>query len=338
MFSNLQQFPLPSVGLPQFIMRLENGLSHAPIFGLLMQFLLQAQLTHTQFLSAISPCPIQCDPTGSDPSAWTYYSGFDELDSCDGIVIFETNIYNNVTNLISLYYRACTASGGTVLVDESAGVKSALDSANINAAQGNATSSSHARRQSLSFNDTAPAAASLQLLSGSNAADVDIASAQAALVGLGAYVATIETNPSAIFARSKSMVSGVYIGSQIDKPSAAAAISKFHDRLGQSAQSSEFAAQSCGTANKTASTEYFGVVYGSSVLAVGTILRSWDQAECITGDQSQLWDGVEVKRLSGTGVSIAPSTIHNLVARDTCQYTQGLIPPEIDAPALVLTV
>ncbi|KAF2167032.1 glycoside hydrolase family 18 protein [Zasmidium cellare ATCC 36951] len=303
-------------------MRLANGLSSTSISGILLNVLLEAQVAKTQFVSAISPCPIECDPSGSNPSAWTYYYGFDELNACDGTVIFETNIYNNVTNTKHLYYRACTATGGTVLPDGTAGVKSISDRATVDPARGNASSPSLARRQVLSLNDTTPAAASLQLVSGNNGGDADIAAAQAALDGLGNYIATIENNASTIFARSKSMVAGAYIGSQLDKSSAAAAISKFHDRVGQNSAPSEFAAQSCGTADKTVSADYFGVIYDTSVLTVGTTLRSWDQAGCITGDQSQPWDGVQVQRLSGTRVSIAPEARSILVVRATCNYTQ----------------
>lgn len=282
-----------------------------------------APQTFAQFNSAISPCPVQCDLTGSDSSAWTYYHDFGQLDACNGTVVFQTNIYNKIDDPdTQVYFRACTASGGTIITDPQAGITSRSGHAgNLN------------RRQNLAVNDTAPSVPQLTLTTWQDGR-IEASAAQDAIQALQRYAEATTSDTTLIFARKRPVVAGMYIGSQIDKASAGNVLDDFSDRIGQG-NGQRLAVQVCSATN-ISSAQYFGVAIADTdgVAAVQDALRNWNEAQCVDGDSKTAWSGPDLSTVSGTEVSVNPDTVasdgdglqgRSLHARDTCKYTQGMI-------------
>ena len=267
------------------------------------------------FNSAISPCPIRCGDTGNDPATWTYYHDLSELDICKGTVLFQMNLYNAVDDEATHnYYRACTASGGTVIGSTpEIGTSGASDH-------------THSRRQVLSFNGSAPSTQELHWTTYNSAGSLgDVESAQSVVSELRTYIQQLSsTNTTAIFSRSDNVIGGLYLGSQVDRSSADEVIGAFHDRIGDSAPA-RVAAQVCDSVNHTIATQNFGLIVDGTndVAAVQKALKTWDQADCVDGDADAVWRGTSLRVSSGKEVSIKPSRRAVIAARDTCRYTQG---------------
>lgn len=267
-------------------------------------------------------------------SAWTYYYDLGELDACDGTVLFQTNIYNDISDpKTHVYFRACTASGGTIFSDGRTGVKSEKDAA-----------IGLTKRQALSVNSTAPAPTALTLTSWGQDGATDPGEAKAAVDALRSYLqsafeGTTGSNSNVIFARKRSVVAGMYVGSQVDKTSAASAINSFGAQIEQGRTPARLAAQTCGSSNQTISPQYFGVTFDGtgSTANVQKALRSWSDAECIAGESSEEWQSVSLKFVSGTGISVKPGSAMSeniqarspLHARATCRYSQGKLQVEL---------
>lgn len=290
-------------------------------WGSLICLGLIARQSSAQFNSAISPCPASCDLTGSDSSAWTYYHDFGQLDACNGTVVFQTNIYNKIDDPNThIYFRACTASGGTIISDPQAGItRRAEQTDNL------------APRQALALNDTAPSAPRLTFTTW-NDGKIDVSAAQDAVEALQSYAKATTSDTTIIFAQKQSAIAGMFIGSQIDKSSAGDVLGSFGDRIGKG-NGQRLAVQTCGAAN-ISSPQYFGAVIANAddVATVQDALRSWNEAQCVNGDSKTDWSGPKLTTLSGTDVSVDPDVVNgsgdavearSLHARDTCKYTQG---------------
>lgn len=267
-----------------------------------------------QFQSAYEKCPTPCDPLFSDQSAWTYYYKFDELDSCDGTILFQMNIYNPVNDPSShIYYRACTAS------------RSARPSGNR-------------RRQLLAVSGSSEAPGLVELVEiGTGTSQGNWQAAQAAVSALKVYLEGSRSATSIVFARSANVIGGLHAGSQVDRQSASAALSQYGSRINAGSLSQQLVAQACksSTLNETISPQFFGIILDAQgdISNVQSALRSWNDAECIPGDPSETWDGVSVDLVPGTEVSIVPESQERNDAENpssslstrqsgTCRYIQ----------------
>lgn len=268
-----------------------------------------------QYQSAYEKCPVQCDPTFSSPAAWTYFYKLNELDSCDDVVLFQMNIYNDVDDLAThIYFRACTAATAK-------------------------QSPRRLRRQDLSFNDTSEVPAALELVqSGARtASDASAQAAEAAVTALQSYLQQSRDRTLTAFARSSNVVAGLFAGSQIDSVSAASAIAQYRSRISSSDLPQQFIAQACrsSTSNETISPQFFGIVVNGdgNVGSTQRALRSWSDAECMTGDATLGLENVEIDLISGNEISISPdapmdddsaTSLSQFVRRQTgtCRFTQ----------------
>lgn len=271
-----------------------------------------------QFQSAYENCPIQCDSSFSSPAAWTYYYKLNELDSCDGVVLFQMNIYNDLDDPIThVYYRACTAAAAATQAER------------------------RFRRQVLALNDTVEAPAALELVqSGARVgSDGTTQSAAAAVTALQGFLQQSGDRTLATFARSGDVVAGMFAGSQIERTSAASVLDEYRSRISAYDLPRQLVAQACrsSTSNETISSQFFGVIVSTdgNVGSTQRALRSWSDAECLSGDASGGWENVEVDLISAAEIPVTPAQAGSvddddenapsqLVERqsNTCSFTQ----------------
>lgn len=316
----MRALPLPlslhfnGLSINIWIRTASHGSSHINMKMKLTILFIFASISLAQFQSAYENCPIACDPADSDPTSWTYYYALNELDSCHDTVIFQMNLYNAVDDPAThVYYRACTAS------------------------QQNPTR--RVRRQILSFNDTVEAPAPVQLVqSGPSGSSSNVGAAQAALRAIQSYLLQAAMGTSTLFARSGGVVAGMYAGSQINKTDAAGVLAQVREEISREYLPGQLVAQACGSgsalSNETISPQFFGVIVDAKgeVAAVQTALRSWNDAQCLSGSRNDAFKDVFVKLVSGSDISIAPEPRFDsftpdgsgLATRqsDTCRYTQ----------------
>jgi chitinase len=301
---------------------------------LLFGSLSTTSLVGAQTASSSLPCPVSCDWSSNDPSAWTYYHSLADLDVCDGIILFQTNIYNEISNArTSLYYRACSASSRSTSANAQIGKRLDTSPQTVRSLLPERPFRRLNRRQYLSTNSSIPSASTLQLNSWSSTEHVDTIAAHSASTELGRYILSAKSNDVVMFARVENVIAGVYVGSQVDRSSASEIMSKFSDQVSRQSPSSSVSAQTCGVSNGTTSSQYFGVIYDTAVnfATVQEALKKWDRAQCLQSEQSRIWDGVSLKMNSGTQVRISPKADtegekqrrNRFSSRSTCTYTQG---------------
>ncbi|KAF3056722.1 hypothetical protein CFAM422_012703 [Trichoderma lentiforme] len=148
--------------------------------------------TNAQLSSILTRCPAQCNETGPNPSAWTYYHDFNALVNCNATVLFELNVYNSVDDSDThLSFRACTADGQeSDFTDDHNG----------------------------EFARSCPS---------SSATSAHIADAALAAGQLGDYMRSNSHYTQILFAKSKTVIAGLFSGSQIQASSACSVVQKF---------------------------------------------------------------------------------------------------------------
>lgn len=255
-------------------------------------------------------CPVPCDASSSE--RWTPFQNLVDLDACPGTVLFETNLYNGIEDPeTQTFFRACTASGAPSPKGDSTG----------------RIARRMKKRQFLSLNTTAPRSQSAQVLS-LESSSPPAGDAQAALAAISSYVSSEDASLSKIslFAKNGDAIAGAYVGVQVQKESAASAISTFADQY-----SGETAAQVCASPeqNRTTSAQVFGVVVATDVTVVQDALRGWNEAECLSNSGQQALSGATIDFISGSQIPVGPPPAANveersarLQSRATCSYTQ----------------
>lgn len=250
------------------------------------------------FSSTPSRCPLPCSVSGPEPSNWTYYHDINALQDCNEPTLFDLNIYNPVHNQNAhVALRACAAAS------------------NADTTVRRATSTCGRK--------TSQTQADIQLIWwGKNDAGVSTQVASAAeqlRSSLQQDEANCEESSSSIlFAQSGTTVVGMYVGSEIEKLSAADIIQKFiDDGNTTSGLPDRLAAQLCGKI----SSQIFGVFVDTTgnVSAVQEALRSWNEAKCLTGfDGEQVWPNTAVEMIlpSENKRSLDPRG-------NTCSYIQA---------------
>ncbi|KAM0454299.1 hypothetical protein ACHAPV_008378 [Trichoderma viride] len=265
-------------------------------------------------------CPARCNDTGPNPSAWTYYHDFNALVNCNATVLFELNVYNSVDDSDThLSFRACTADGQeSDFTDDHTG--------------------EFARRQVLAFNSTIGenANAQVKLLSLSSATSAHVADAALAAGQLGDYVRSNAHYTQILFAKSKTVIAGLYSGSQIQAGSASSVVQKFTNVIkSQKSVPQRQAIQACGTEMQKIAPQFFGLVVDTAgnVSFVQEALKGWNDAKCLSGAATELLSDTSVSLIPAKEVSVTPFTRRALdsllgldstiTPRATCTYIQA---------------
>ncbi|KKA17641.1 hypothetical protein T310_8420, partial [Rasamsonia emersonii CBS 393.64] len=252
------------------------------------------------FSSTLSRCPLPCSVSGPEPSNWTYYHDINALQDCNEPTLFDLNIYNPVQNQNAhVALRACVAAPSSDTT-----VRRATSTC------GHKTSQTQADIQLIWWGKT-DAGVSTQVAS----------AAEQLRSALQQDEANCEESSSILFAQSGNAVVGMYVGSEIEKLSAADIIQKFIDYgNARSGLPDRLAAQLCGNIGS----QIFGVFADTTgnVSAVQEALRSWNEAKCLAGfDGEQVWPNTAVAMILPSPMSSA--TKRSLDPRgNTCSYIQ----------------
>ncbi len=295
-------------------------------------------------------CPQACSATGSNPSNWTSYHGFDTLGYCNQTFLFEMAIYNP-TDSVSL--MACATGDFTNSPEVRRAV---LHPRQFLPANSTTNMTSPIANSTTPLACGAPGAAidqrqaDLRITWSNEVTNSSLSSANSSLVSpsgnivvatqqLQAYVRDdADCNRTLMFAQSGDTVVGVYVGSQVQKSSAAAVLQQFLDsaKSTPSADNSVIAEVCTPMQGVILSTQTIGVfaVTNGDVAAVQQALVRWDSAECLaSGSQTSIPAAIGVlSGIQGGGVRSNDSPINEtllpLAARDgsiadaTCSYLQ----------------
>jgi chitinase len=293
------------------------------------------------FFSAWSRCPQSCDISGPNPSNWTYYHDENALTNCNETTLFHMNIYNSISDPNThLTFQACKTTGTPVEAssDTTTIFKRQLLSFNsttgYNSTAGNATLPSHSGGACSEEAQATQTTADLHLLSwGSSNGASDTTQLSSVVQQLSNYLQEDTTcGRINMFARSGDVVAGLYVGSQIQKHSAAGIIEKLISTATTGASGGNLALQLCES--QAISTEIFGLYVDitGNVSTVQEHLKNWNEAECIVGsDHDTTWQSTPISMIPGTEISVQPVMGGNdtfnaggLVRRNTCSYTQAV--------------
>ncbi|KAK3333837.1 hypothetical protein B0T19DRAFT_399472 [Cercophora scortea] len=195
------------------------------------------------FFSALEICPDLCSTLGTNPANWTHYHDFGELTLCDKVSLFDLALHNPVDDPETHLTRACGAPGTQPQDSTAAEVRI------VSSTRGSGRSTAG-----------------------------DLASSAEQLV---TYIAS-DSNCAAtiMFAQSGDVVLGAYVGSQIDKKSAAAVLTQHSVKRTKAGQ---MAVQICD--DTTSSSQILGV-FGhtrGNLAAVQDAVREWSDAKCFSG-------------------------------------------------------
>lgn len=282
------------------------------------------------FWSNYENCPQPCDLVGPTPSNWTYYHALVDLEWCREPLLFDLGLHTPLDQLDThhLTIRACmvTPDVGHTKVGRSVGLPHRQAGSLNNTAP--STYRNASRTATCGDPASSPARSSVGVrLAWGGPADSDGQDTAAATKNLIRY---LETGPgcesTAIFAQSGKTVVGLYVGSQIDKASAASIVQdtfaartrpdgKVPDRIG---------AQICG--DQPFSAQTFGIYADNkrNISAVQAVVRDWSTGRCLSEyDQEEIIEGQSVGIWS-TVLSAAPTQRkRDLHRRGTCEYVQA---------------
>lgn len=285
------------------------------------------------FYSQRSRCPLSCKDSGLNPSNWTYYHNLDVLVRCREPLLLDLNLHNPVEDPgTHLTFRACLSS-------EVVGAARKGPSSRRQLIYNKNTTANLTTGDRNDHTVSATTTRNVQLAwwgdkeSSENHATPDdiVAAAQQ----LSHYPRSNETLEECIMLASHGgAILGIYVGSQVQKSSAASLIDKFAEISRPDDTYNRYSAQLCGDNSSVFSTtEAFGVVVDTtnSLSVVQKALRSFSQAKCLGGaNKSSAWSDMSLVIIPDSKVKIAPRYSNKkdspkgglLVARDTCRYTQ----------------
>jgi chitinase len=296
------------------------------------------------FYSAWSRCPQSCDISGPNPSNWTYYHDDHALDNCNETTLFQMNIYNSISDpKTHVTFQACKTSGTPFGASSETTAISKRQVFSFNSTTGYNSNASNATLPSQSGNACADesqaiqTAADVHLLSWGTASGASNTTQLVSVIQqLSNYLQDDATcGRTNMFARSGNVVAGVYVGSQIQKRSAASIIQKLVDTITAGSPKQSLALQLCES--EAINTQVFGLFIGTAgnVSTVQEGLKNWNNAECVVGsDHDTIWQNTPILMIPGTEISVQPVTgvddttdaghASSLVRRNTCSYTQAV--------------
>jgi chitinase len=264
-----------------------------------------------EFISALSRCPAPCQPSGVELPAWTYYHDLQVFTTCDGTILFETNLYNAVDDSLShVSFRACTAQGALIEPPNFIQVLPRNDGI-----EGDSKLQNRIVVEALSWGPTS--------------SDADVASVASVFTDLKSYMENTQGSLSAVFASRRNIVVGLYAGPGIDFGSIAGVMDAFSHAVGPF--QTRRAIQSCGAVNGSADRQSFGLVLDThgDISATQSALGGWAAGKCLQGDQgdrgNNSWWPANSPVISTTPSSL-DSSIHTrglVSGRDTCRYIQA---------------
>lgn len=215
------------------------------------------------FYSDLQPCPAVCEP-GSNLSDWTFYHDVNRLAVCDQPVLLDFNVYTPVDDpCTDVTMRACTVANTTT--------------------------------------DTL--------------CDCDCEDASSMETSENVIVATrrlqdylrndAHSSRKILFAAHRGSLVGVYLGPFKYNESRAAdtLMPKFVDNIKRDGVGNRTALQICSQGSS--SDQVLGIAADAKgdFAAIQSIMKSWDEAQCITGDEASDWDGIETWSVQDDGLS-----------------------------------
>lgn len=302
------------------------------------------------FWSNYKNCPQACDVVGPAPSNWTYYHDLIDLEWCREPMLFDLGLYTPLDQLDThhLTIRACTVThdtdtGHADVTRRSIGLLG-RQAVSLNNTTLFTYSNSSSQTGATCGNPTSPPKRGSRdvRLAWGGPAESDAQDITAATQNLIRY---LETEPgcdsSVMFAQSGKAVVGLYVGSQIDKASAARIVQDTFaartrsDSDSKSKVPGRLGAQICG--DQPLSSQTLGIYADNrgNLTAVQAVVRVWstgrclleyDQEEILEGQSVGIWSAVSGSSLNaGLAAATDDSDLskRDLHRRDTCAYTQA---------------
>lgn len=284
------------------------------------------------FWSNYENCPQACRVVGQMPSNWTYYHRPGDLDWCQEPMLFDLGLHtplNQPNTHITI--RACTVTGlGPAEVRSLGPLLGRQESSHNNTAP--ATSDGSSQTATCGSSGSPPERSSVDVrLAWGGPADGDGRDVVAATENLIRYLeARANCAPTVMFAQSGKAVVGLYVGSQIEKASAAAIVrDSFAARAEADRVPGRLGAQVCG--DQPFSSQTFGIYADikGNISAVQDVVRDWSVGKCLSQyDQEEVVGGSSLGIMSAlretTSIdSSGDARKRELHRRATCKYTQA---------------
>ncbi|KAK4247528.1 hypothetical protein C7999DRAFT_14472 [Corynascus novoguineensis] len=263
------------------------------------------------FWSNYENCPQACNVVGQEPRNWTHYHTISDLDWCKEPMLFDLGLHTPVNQPDThITIRACTVTGS--------------GPARIHSSD---TTTWESPAPSLKHNSV-----DVRLVWG-RPADIDGQDVVRATENLIRYLKTEASCAASkiMFAQSGKTAVGLYVGSQIERASAAAIVQdSFVARVKANQVPSRIGAQICG--DQPFSAQTFGIYADlrGNISAIQDIVRDWSTGKCLSQyDQEEVQKGKSVGIISA--LMDAPSRDsrgdderkRELQHRATCKYTQA---------------
>ncbi|MBE3045682.1 LysM peptidoglycan-binding domain-containing protein [Candidatus Bathyarchaeota archaeon] len=287
--------------------------------------------------SPFDPCPVGCEVAGPDPANWTHLHGRPAMMRCDEPMLFDTAIHTPIDDpRVHITFRTCTASQADTVRpmaynpapftfgDPTARLRRREEQS----AEAGCFPGIETRRGSTS--------AQLLIWDDDESAQVDEADdLRSAAERLHAWLEDdANCGQSIMFARSGKAIVGLYVGSEVHKPSAATLVQRFIDDSAGGDGVGRIAAQVC--ADKTPSTWSTGIFADlrGNISAAQDAVRSLYDAECLHGaDREDLWEGVEMDLYRATDVAPAVRTMSGYEQKGNPVSKRSLSGPRLVARA-----
>ncbi|OBR02336.1 Chitinase [Colletotrichum higginsianum IMI 349063] len=249
--------------------------------------------------SPVNPCPVRCTISGPNPLNWTYLHGAKALKRCDQPMLFDTMLETRVNDPDKhITFRACTASEeSTVKTDDFVPVPFTFGAPEKRSLSDNIKSTCASdmhktpNQTSIFYHEWLP--------DDSSPVDGSINDTALAIETLQGHLDAADNCGTAImFAKVRESIAGLFVGSAVDKKSAAPFVEKLARKVKTKEfyEAGRFAATNCQTVRP--SVWRVGVVADlqGNMTSVQEALSDWKDAKCLRSpDLTAEWTGVEVE-------------------------------------------
>lgn len=257
-----------------------HSIFHSLLSTLFLLFLtssISAAATYDPYTTA-ARCPLPCDDS-AESSSWALYSDIQQLTNCNETVLLDLNL-NHVAGA-AVPVRACTVQASSSSSAARLLKKRQFFSYSSSSANGvNGTNGKNGTAGSASTDyDGKTRTHDLDIFRKSTPGIGDEASFSDAVLALAQAVQSQTSGgPSIFFAKTHSVVAGVYAGPQIEARGLATVLQHFTDREASGAsQHGQIAAQRCGPG--LLGSEILGIFVDTtgSLVSVTSALAGWEQ-------------------------------------------------------------
>lgn len=302
---------------------------------LLLTMLLLGATQVQAFISALEHCPQLCHISGPNPTNWTHYNDLAEIRWCEKTTLFDLALHTPVdASDTDITMRACTSSqaSGSVLPRLALNRIGVRLSPRQDSAESTLVSTTSTKACGASGVKPVSADVPVHLTwSGSrqNGRAADVGAAVGRLLAHAEETANCDA--TSLFARHGNAIVGVYVGSQIDKKTAANLLrGSFTPMIDGNDDGipKQLAAQVCGNVTSSQIVGVFADTTGD-IAAVQQALADWDSARCIQDyDQQDIVSGEAISvlpaiELEPAALSARDPSEHDLVRRATCKYLRA---------------